>query len=800
MRLERQSNGQRITLDPASPLGFGGEARIYAVLSDARLAAKIYHKPTEEYARKLGVMLANPPEDPTAASEQLAIAWPLDLLRTPDVRKRVVGYLMPRVTGMSPIFDFYNPLARRQQHPLCSYLYLHRIARNLAAAVRALHARGYVIGDLNESNILVTETALVTLVDTDSFQVRDPQNGVLFRCPVGKPEFTPPELQGQTFLQIDRVPEHDLFGLAVLLFQLLMEGTHPFAGVYQGAGDPPSYDARILAGHFPYGARRVPYRPMPTAPAVEILHPTVRQLFSRCFEDGHANPSARPDANTWQSVLAEAEAALVCCPANAQHRYGNHLPTCPWCARAARLGGRDPFPSLEAVRSGQHLPPTARRTIAPPRPRTPQPGAARTFPAAPASGSGHGTAAYTSSAPLALFFLPGNNWTWAALVGVALAFLPGMHLLAALAATVCGTVGCRSAARAAPGERWTAWMALGLGSLTLVAALAANRLHAPNASGALTMGTHHAPVLTVTFLPHRATLATGNSRAEDEAMLGGEIDLWNAQTGDMERSLAGFSGDVVSLAFSPDGRMLAAGTSAPLGTSEVRLWQVGTWEVWPSLTDNRFSVHAVAFSPDGRTIAVAGWQEAERRRIYGVIDLWDAQTRTLTQTLTTQGEVFTLAFSPDGTLLATGSGSSSGTSVLGRVDVWDLRTGRPKWTQTAHSTRVMSVTFSPDGTRLASAGNDNAVRLWDVATGRMQGKSLEGEGDWVASVAFSPDGKTLASGGSDQVVRLWDVASGQLQRVLRGPSAAINTLAYASDGRTLACGSQDGKITVWRVK
>src|SRR5712691_4689158 len=90
-----------------------------------------------------------------------------------------------------------------------------------------------------------TDTALVTLVDTDSFQVCEPHNGVVYRCPVGKPEFTPPELQGCPFAQVDRAPEHDLFGLAVLLFQLLMEGTHPFAGVYQGHGDPPPYETRI---------------------------------------------------------------------------------------------------------------------------------------------------------------------------------------------------------------------------------------------------------------------------------------------------------------------------------------------------------------------------------------------------------------------------------------------------------------------------------------------------------------------------------------------------------------------------
>jgi DNA-binding helix-hairpin-helix protein with protein kinase domain len=254
---------------------------------------------------------------------------------------------------------------------LFNYLYLHQAARNLAAAVRTRHARGYVIGDVNESNILVSERALVTLVDTDSFQVRDPHNGVVYRCPVGKPEFTPPELQGQTFAHVDRTPEHDLFGLAVLIFQLLMEGTPPFAGVFQGAGEPPPYEKRISDGHFPYGrVRYVPYRPMPIAPSLDVLHPTLQRLFLRCFEEGHLHPSARPDALTWLNALQEAENNLVVCAVNGYHRYDRHLSACPWCERAARLGGRDPFPSRQAVQRGQHLQSTVHTPMSLPPERT----------------------------------------------------------------------------------------------------------------------------------------------------------------------------------------------------------------------------------------------------------------------------------------------------------------------------------------------------------------------------------------------------------------------------------------------
>jgi len=355
MELKRQSNGQRLVFASASTLAVGGEARIYRLSNDNSLVAKVYHRPSDERARKLEAMIANPPDNPSSGAGHVPVAWPVDLLLTADGTRRIAGFLMPYVADMRLIIDFYLPKSRHQYCPLFNHFYLHRTARNLAGAVRALHARGYVIGDVNESNILVSENALVTLVDTDSFQVSDPRSGAVFRCLVGKPEFTPPEIQrklsgGMDFSRFDRAPEHDLFALAVILFQLLMEGTHPFAGAPKAQGDPPAYEARISAGHFPYARRATPYRPMRLAPPFEILHPALRDLFLRCFEDGHHRPSLRPNVSTWIETLSEAEAALAVCPVNDQHRYGSHLSICPWCQRRDLLGGHDPFPPKPAPR------------------------------------------------------------------------------------------------------------------------------------------------------------------------------------------------------------------------------------------------------------------------------------------------------------------------------------------------------------------------------------------------------------------------------------------------------------------
>jgi hypothetical protein len=340
MRARLETTGQEVALD-GPPLGSGGEATIYPVPGRPPRAAKVYHKPTDEQAEKLAAMLAAPPADPMAEAGHVSIAWPTARLLGPA--GGVVGYLMPRITDARLVYEFYNPKSRLQVCPLFHYRYLMRTARNLAGAVRALHERGYVVGDLNEHNTLVTTQALVSLVDTDSFQVPAPDR--LYRCRVGSPFYTPPELQGATFAEVDRAPHHDAFGLAVLAFQLLMQGTHPFAGVFAGPGEPAPLPKRIAAGQWPYArSRPVPYRPNPHAPPWEVLSPGVRDAFVRCFEEGHDDPGRRPSAAEWQRVLHDAEEGVALCPANGQHLFYGGLAACPWCTMA-RQQGRDPFPA-----------------------------------------------------------------------------------------------------------------------------------------------------------------------------------------------------------------------------------------------------------------------------------------------------------------------------------------------------------------------------------------------------------------------------------------------------------------------
>ncbi|HEU4452788.1 MAG TPA: hypothetical protein VFR81_06995 [Longimicrobium sp.] len=338
LALRRRSTLEVLAMDPALELGAGGEARVLALAGADTLVAKLYHEPTMAKARKVALMMDEPPELDAAAA---TLAWPCDLLF--DGRGTFAGFLMPRAEGPR-LFEFYNPVTRRQTAPLCDYAFLHQVAANLAATFEALHARGYVIGDVNESNVLVRDDARVTLVDTDSMQVRDPEDGTIHRSRVGKPEFTPPELQGRTFADFDRTEEHDRFGLAVLVFLLLMEGTHPFAGRLVDGTETPPVEERIRRGLFPHHGH-AEIDPPRLAPEFTLLDPALRALFVRAFADGHADPAARPSAAEWRAALSECAAALVVCEESPRHRHGAHLRDCPWCARTAVLRGRDPFPA-----------------------------------------------------------------------------------------------------------------------------------------------------------------------------------------------------------------------------------------------------------------------------------------------------------------------------------------------------------------------------------------------------------------------------------------------------------------------
>jgi WD40 repeat protein len=294
-----------------------------------------------------------------------------------------------------------------------------------------------------------------------------------------------------------------------------------------------------------------------------------------------------------------------------------------------------------------------------------------------------------------------------------------------------------------------------------------------------TLEGHSGQVMSVAFSPNGGKLASG-SRV-------GTIQVWDVTTGRVEQTLEGHSDSAESVAFSPDGGKLASGSRD--GT--IRVWDVATGQVEQILEGHSERVNSIAFSPDGGKLA-SGSND-------GTIRLWDVATGRVEQTLEGYSDsvesysdsVKSVAFSPDGGKLA--SGSDDGT-----IQVWDVTTGRVEQMLKGHSDSVESVAFSLDGGKLASGSNYGTIRVWDITIGRVE-QTLEGYSSWINSIAFSPDRGKLASGSRNGTIQVWDIATGRVEQTLGGYSERVNSIAFLPDGGKLASGSDNGTIRVWDV-
>ncbi len=298
-------------------------------------------------------------------------------------------------------------------------------------------------------------------------------------------------------------------------------------------------------------------------------------------------------------------------------------------------------------------------------------------------------------------------------------------------------------------------------------------------------------ICSVAFSPDGQTLASGST---DDT-----IRLWDVSTGQLQATLKGHESPIHSLVFSPDGQTLASGSGSwgtILGDFTVRLWDVSTGQLQATLTGHGSLVHSVAFSPDGQTLA-SGSRDSTVR-------LWDVETGQPLAILREHTDwVYSVAFLPDGQTLA--SGSRDGTVLLWdtspyiNITLQSVDAGQPLATLVPEGRTdwVYSVAFSPDGKTLASGSGDLTVRLWDVGTGQ---SLIPLEKSYGFSVAFSPDGKILASGSPSGTIQLWEVSTGQQMATLKGHRSDVYSVAFSPDGKILASGgAQDYTIRLWEV-
>src|SRR5579859_6902714 len=264
---------------------------------------------------------------------------------------------------------------------------------------------------------------------------------------------------------------------------------------------------------------------------------------------------------------------------------------------------------------------------------------------------------------------------------------------------------------------------------------------------------------------------------------GNTAELWDAATGQLLFTFTGHTDSVLRVAFSPDSRHLVT-TSAD---QTAQMWDVVTHKVL-------FTVHAtndwmwgVAFRSDGKQFATAEYN--------GPVTVWDAATGQAVLTLPAQRYNRVVAFSPDGTRLASTDNQ--------RVIIWDAASGQPLLRLNRSDYYVTALAFSPDGTRLAVDGNDARALVWDAATGELL-FTLAGHTAQLNGLAFSPDGQHIVTSGGDMTARVWDATPSHESLTIPAPLLAplpagpgLRPLAVSPDGRRVAANLTDETVAVW---
>jgi WD40 repeat protein len=308
----------------------------------------------------------------------------------------------------------------------------------------------------------------------------------------------------------------------------------------------------------------------------------------------------------------------------------------------------------------------------------------------------------------------------------------------------------------------------------------------------------HTPGFAVAISLDGGVLATGGRTAR-KAEKSDPVVLWDLKTGNKLRSLSGSMYQVFGLAFSPNGKLLAAVSCGNSGFSPpksarpeiVRLWDVQTGKL-QELDGHTDGATSLAFSPDGTVLATGGHD--------GNLIWWDSATRKQLRKIKLEEDVYyypkrnrigsggiqALAFAPNGKTIA--SANHDGT-----VRLFEAATGKQLQVLRGHAGSVVGVAFSPDGKVLASGSADQTVRLWNTTTGALL-NPRPGHDGGIASVLVSADAKRAVSAGNDRTLRIWDLTTAKELLILRDFKSAIHAVSLSPDGKIMAAGMEDGNI------
>ena len=271
-------------------------------------------------------------------------------------------------------------------------------------------------------------------------------------------------------------------------------------------------------------------------------------------------------------------------------------------------------------------------------------------------------------------------------------------------------------------------------------------------------------------------------RADGVIAAGGyrETRLMDSQ-GKVTAKLGGHIDAVRAVAFSPDGKLLAAGGGEPAQKGEVKIWNVASGNEVITFNGHSDAVYAIAFSPDGKVLATSSYDK--------MIQLWDVATGKPLKTLKDHIDaVYSLVFTPDGKRLISAAADRT-------VKVWDIATGVRLFTMSEPTDGINSIALDPQGKQLVAVGQDKSIRIWTLGDkAATLTNTVIAHEDAILRVAWSPDGKRIASTSADKVVKVFLVDGLQETASYAGQSDWVNGLAFSADSARLVAARFDGTV------